>query len=113
MFVGVGAYNLPEKVFIFNPFVDFKKGVATRLIRFDGKGRIRYNRKIHNRRCPYNSECFGKGQRMASTAGGQGRGDEDEGSLPQGRVNRPEQVRRLAVGKIDRSAEAFGGISYP
>lgn len=40
--------------------------------------------------------------------GGKGWSDEDEGSLPRGRVNWPEQVQRLAAGKIERSAEAFG-----
>lgn len=39
--------------------------------------------------------------------GGKGWSDEDEGSLPRGRVNWPEQVQRLAAGKIERSAEAF------
>ncbi len=33
--------------------------------------------------------------------------DEDEGSLPRGRVNRRKQIGSLAAGKIDRSAEAF------
>ncbi|MEN4012827.1 MAG: hypothetical protein AB1453_07385 [Chloroflexota bacterium] len=33
--------------------------------------------------------------------------DEEEGSPPQGGVNRREQAVPLVAGKIDRSAEAF------
>jgi hypothetical protein len=39
--------------------------------------------------------------------GKNGIGDEDEGSLPRGRVNRKKQVSNLDPGKIERSAEAL------
>jgi hypothetical protein len=50
----------------------------------------------------------GKSSAWLRPSGDNGWSDEDKGSLPQGRVNWPEQVLRLVARKIDRSAEAFG-----